>query len=98
MAAFLAYLETTMRKTDLAKHDAKKLMNKMSPGHGSSFGKAVEVVDRREQRRRDQALGLVPFATKLNSELVQQLNAEAQARGVELHQLVAELLQKGLAD
>ncbi|MET0266484.1 MAG: hypothetical protein ABW202_12765 [Duganella sp.] len=85
-----------MRKTDLAKSDAKKLMNKMSPGNTSSFGKVAEVVDKREQRRRDQALGLVPFAVKLNSELVQQLNAQAKERGIDMNQLVGDLLVQAL--
>lgn len=85
-----------MRKTDLAKSDAKKLMNKMSQGNTSSFGKVAEVVDKREQRRRDQALGLVPFAVKLNSELVQQLNAQAKERGIDMNQLVGDLLVQAL--
>jgi len=54
-------------------------------------------VDRREQRERERALGLVPFACKLNADLVQQLQVLSKERGVELNQLVAELLQKGLA-
>jgi len=87
-----------MRKTELAKADAKKIMGKMSAGHASSFGKAPEVIDKREQRRRDQALGLVPFAVKLNSDLVAQLNAQATARGVDMNQLVGELLAKSLAE
>jgi len=55
------------------------------------------VVDRREQRKRDQALGLVPFAVKLNSELVLQLQNLAKERGVDLNEAVAEVLTKGLA-
>lgn len=88
-----------MKKTDLAKSDAKKLMGKMSaPGAGAigAAGAAV-AVDRREQRKRDQALGLVPFAVKLNSDLVQQLQALAKTRELDLNALVAEVLQKGLA-
>ncbi|KQQ47250.1 hypothetical protein ASF61_00935 [Duganella sp. Leaf126] len=83
-----------MRKTDLAKADAKKIMSKVSPGHASSFGKAPEVIDKREQRRRDQALGLVPFAVKLHCDLVAQLNAQATARGLDMNQLVGELLSR----
>lgn len=87
-----------MKKTDLAKSDAKKLMNQMGP-KGAPLGAAARtpVLDRREQRDRERALGLVPFAVKLNSELVQQLQALSKERGVEMNQLVAELLQKGLA-
>ena len=59
-----------MKKTDLAKADAKKLMNQMG-ARDSQFGAANAVpLDRREQRERDRALGLVPFAVKLNSDLV----------------------------
>jgi hypothetical protein len=87
-----------MKKTDLAKSDAKKLMNQMGT-QGAAFGAAGKAAapDRREQRDRDRALGLVPFAVKLNGDLVQQLQTLSKERGVELNQLVAELLQKGLS-
>jgi hypothetical protein len=86
-----------MRKTDLAKNDAKKLMSKMAV-QGAEFGKAVVAVDRREQRRLDQAAGLVPFATKLNAELVAQLNALAKEQGSDVGTVVTTLLKKALAD
>ncbi|MES2257842.1 MAG: hypothetical protein V4724_04955 [Pseudomonadota bacterium] len=86
-----------MKKTGMAKSDAKKLMGKMAAPGAAAFGKAVEVVDRREQRKRDQALGLVPFAVKLNGDLVQQVQELAKTRGEEINQVVAELLAKGLA-
>jgi len=87
-----------MKKTDLAKSDAKKLMNQMST-KGPTFGVAAPAAmpDRREQRERERALGLVPFAVKLNSDLVKQLQNLSKERGVELNELVAELLQKGLS-
>jgi hypothetical protein len=86
-----------MKKTGMAKSDAKKLMGKMvAPGAG--FGNSGSAApDRREQRKLDQAAGLVPFAVKLNSELVQQLQAQAKERDVDLNVLVADLLAKGLA-
>jgi len=84
-----------MKKTGMAKSDAKKLMGKMvAPGAG--FGKAADVVDKKEQRKRDQELGLVPFAVKLNGDLVQQLHAQSKERELDMNQLVAELLAKGL--
>lgn len=86
-----------MKKTDLAKSDAKKLMGKMNVPGAGAFGKEAVVVDRREQRKRDQALGLVPFAVKLNSDLVLQLQALARERGADLNEVVAEVLAKGLA-
>jgi len=87
-----------MNKNELAKFDAKKLMNKMGP-KGAVIGKAGDApaVDRREQRERDRALGLVPFAVKLNGDLVRQLQAQSTEQGVDLNTLVAQLLQKGLA-
>ena len=54
------------------------------------------MVDRREQRKRDQALGLVPFAVKLDGALVKQLQTLALERGTGLNELTAELLKKGL--
>jgi hypothetical protein len=87
-----------MKKTDLAKSDAKKLMNRMGTKGGAVGAPAREpALDRREQRERERALGLVPFAVKLNGELVAQLHAIREARGVELNELVAELLRKGMA-
>jgi len=89
-----------MKKTDLAKSDAKKLMNQMS-AKGATFGAAAAaaaaVPDRREQRERERALGLVPFAVKLNSDLVKQLQSLSKERGIELNELVTQLLQKGLS-
>jgi hypothetical protein len=86
-----------MKRTDMAKLDAKRMQIEMT-AKNAGFGASGAVPDRREQRERDRAAGLVPFAVKLNGELVKQLQATAQERGVELNQLVGELLQKGLAD
>lgn len=87
-----------MKKTGMAKSDAKKLMGKMVAPGAAGFGNADNaVVDRREQRKRDQALGLVPFAVKLNSELVLQLQTLAKERNADLNEVVAELLAKGFA-
>ena len=87
-----------MKRADLAKSKGKKIDRQMSqapiPGR---FGQgAAVVVDRREQRKRDQALGLVPFAVKLDAEMVKQLHALALERQAGLNELVAELLKKGL--
>jgi hypothetical protein len=87
-----------MKPTELQKHNALKLVNRMksaaSPGRfGASPG---TVPDRRERRRIDQARGLVPFAVKLDGDLVQGLHARARERGVPLNDLVADLLRRGL--
>ena len=86
-----------MKKTGMAKSDAKKLMGKLTAPGATSFGSGDAIaIDRREQRKRDQALGLVPFAVKLNSALVQQLQALAKERSLDLNELTADLLTKGL--
>jgi hypothetical protein len=86
-----------MKKTDLAKSDAKKLMNQMSARGGAFGGGDAPAPDRREQRERDRAAGLVPFAVKLNGELVKELQTRALEGGRDMNELVAELLKKGLA-
>jgi hypothetical protein len=87
-----------VKRTELAKLKGKKVDIRMNQaGTPGRFGKAAaEVPDRREQRKRDQALGLVPFAVKLDGELVQRLHALAQQRETGLNELVGELLTKGL--
>ena len=87
-----------MKRAELAKKKGKKIDTSMSkasiPGR---FGKdAVAILDRREQRRRDQELGLVPFAIKLDAELVKKLQALAHHRQTGLNELVGELLKAGL--
>ena len=87
-----------MKKADLDRSKGKIIDRQMSqPQPASRFGQdPAMVVDRREQRKRDQALGLVPFAIKLNSDLVKQLHTLAQERQTSLNELVADLLKKGL--
>ena len=87
-----------MKKTDMAKGDAKKIQGQMA-ARGAVVGAPAKdaAPDRREQRERDRALGLVPFAVKLNGDLVQQLQAQSKEQGVDMNELVAQLLQKGLA-
>lgn len=87
-----------MKRTDLEKNLGLKISSKINQsGTPGRFGKeAAPPVDRREQRKLDQALGLVPFAVKLNSDLVKQIQALAQERQAGLNEVVAELLKKGL--
>ncbi len=87
-----------MKRTDLEKNIGLKINSKINPaGAAGRFGKeAAAAPDRREQRKLDQALGLVPFAVKLNGDLVKQLHALAQARQTGLNEVVAELLKNGL--
>jgi hypothetical protein len=86
-----------MKKTGMAKSDAKKLMGKMAAPGAAGFGNADNaIVDRKEQRERERALGLVPFAVKLNADLVKQLQEHAKAGGIDLNEAVAAVLTKGL--
>jgi hypothetical protein len=89
----------TMKKTDLEKNKASKLTQSMKQAHPNRFGKgATEApVDRREQRKLDQAKGLVPFACKLDGELVATLKERAAAHPEGINGLVDELLRRGLA-
>ncbi len=89
-----------MKKTDLEKNKGLKISSGINRfGTPGRYGKDANVpLERREQRKLDQALGLVPFAVKLNGDLVQQIRALAQARQVGLNELVTELLKKGLED
>ncbi len=88
-----------MKKADLEKHQGMKISSKMrQAGTSGRYGKdAAALPDRREQRKLDQALGLVPFAVKLDADLVKKVQALAQARQSGLNEVVAELLERGLA-
>ncbi|MCL4471598.1 MAG: hypothetical protein ACYC05_05285 [Sulfuricella sp.] len=87
-----------MKRTDLEKNIGLKIKSQINQsGMTGRFGKeAPAALDRREQRKLDQALGLVPFAVKLNGDLVKQVQLLAQERQMGLNEVVAELLKKGL--
>jgi hypothetical protein len=88
-----------MKKPDLEKNKALKLGNAMKQA-ASSRGKAVATepkVDRSEQRKLDQAQGLVAFACKLNSELVEELKTRAATHPDGLNGLLDEVIRRGLA-
>ena len=87
-----------MKKTDLEKNKGLKIAGGINRfGTPGRFGKDANLpLDRREQRKLDQSLGLVPFAVKLNGDLVKQVQALAQERKAGLNEVVAELLKKGL--
>ena len=87
-----------MKKTDLEKLKALKLdANLRGTPIPSRFADASVVPDKREQRRLDQAAGLVPFACKLKQDMVKQLHDLALERNQPLHELLTELLDAGLA-
>jgi hypothetical protein len=56
------------------------------------------VPDRREQRRLDQAAGLVAFPVKLRQPLIDALRARADADGVPVNELVNVLLEAALRE
>lgn len=86
-----------MKKTDLEKQKALKLMGKLNAAvPPDRFAGAGPAVDRREQRRLDRAAGLVSFPVKLPQPLIAALNAKAQADGVSVNELVNVLLTEAL--
>lgn len=88
----------SMKKTDLAKNLALKINGQMKNGGvPDRFAQgAALALDKREQRKRDAAAGLVPFACKLPAELTKQLGQRAETHAGGINGLVAELLTKAL--
>ena len=89
-----------MKRTDLEKLKALKLRSGMlGAATPERFaGGHAEAATRREQRELDRARGLVPFAVKLEGELVARLRTHAQTAGMPLSDAVAALLRKGLGE
>lgn len=83
-----------MKRTELEKLKGKKVegLQKASGPYRSPDGGE----DRRERRRREREMGLVPFAVKLDGELVSRIRERAAQGGGDLNATVAELLSKGL--
>ncbi|MDP3638469.1 MAG: hypothetical protein U0989_04900 [Azonexus sp.] len=89
----------SMTKTDLEKNRGSKINGKIGAGgipdrFGAGAGGGV---DKREQRKLDQAAGLIPFACKLPAELVKQVQAQGLTHEGGINALVAELLTRALA-
>ena len=86
-----------MKRTDLEKNKALKLMGKMKAATPPArFAGEAVVPDRREQRRLDQAAGLVSFPVKLTQPVIDALRARAAAEGVAMNELVDRLLAQAL--
>ena len=84
-----------MKRTQLERLNAARLqdqLNKSAPPHRYASG--AHTLSRREQRERDRAQGLVPFAVKLPAGLVKRLHERAREKP--LNDVVAELLERGL--
>jgi hypothetical protein len=88
-----------MKKTDLYKNEGLKINGQLKQaGTPDRFGSAASApMSRRDQRKLEQAQGLVAFAVKLDGELVKQIQALAKARQTDINETVAALLIKGLA-
>ncbi|MGN6087075.1 hypothetical protein [Trinickia sp.] len=88
-----------MKKFDLEKNKALKLTQSLKQSQSERFGKGAEQApaNRREQRKLDQAKGLVPFACKLDAELVAQLKERAAAHPEGMNGLIDALLRQALA-
>ena len=88
----------SMKIADIAKSNMLKTIGQMKhEARNDRLGKGSAILNRKEQRKLDQAAGLVPFACKLPGELVAALNAESAAKKLGMNELVTELLKKGLA-
>lgn len=89
-----------MKKSDLDRNEGLKITSQMKQaGTPDRFASAAgATVSRREQRKLEQARGLVAFAVKLDGELVKRIHALAHARQTGINETVADLLAKGLGD
>ncbi len=87
-----------MKRGALEKLKGLKITNQIKK-HGAANASGHPgpgTVNRREQRRLDQSLGLVPFAVKLEGDLVTKLQELAETRKISLNELVTELLRKAM--
>ena len=87
----------SLKRTDLAKRLALKISQQMKHAGvpGRFADESASQLDRREQRKLDQAAGLVPFAVKLHDDLVKQLRALAEQEGGHLNEVTERLLRAG---
>jgi len=83
-----------VKKFDIEKNKALKLANSLKLQGSARFGAEATQpkLDKREQLRLDQEKGLVPFACKLDSDLVKQLQERAAAHEGGMSEMLAELL------
>ncbi|HEY9573308.1 MAG TPA: hypothetical protein VIR76_09320 [Pusillimonas sp.] len=89
-----------MKKTDLEKNKALKIVEQMKKGgtparYAGASG--VAPLDRREQRKLDQAQGLVSFPLKLKEEIIQEVRKRALAQNIGVNEVVGSLLEAALA-
>jgi len=86
-----------MKKTDMERLKGARIAGQMKQAAAPArYGSGSALESRRERRQREQALGLVPFAVKLDARLAQRLRQRASERGATLDELVAQLLNDAL--
>ncbi len=85
-----------MKKTDLFKNLGLKIDGRLKAAGTPDRFAHGGVIDRKGQRKLDQAKGLIPFAVKLDAQLAETIRAQALAREIDLNDLVDALLRKGL--
>lgn len=87
----------TMKRTELAKNKMVKATHAVRiAGVPDRFGAGSGGTDKKEQRKLDQAAGLVPFACKLPMTLITHLHERAKEDNVAINELVASLLNVSL--
>ena len=87
-----------MKKTDLEKAKALKTMGKMKlEGTPGRFGSSADAnLDRRAQRKQDQAQGLVSFPVKLKQDVISVIREQATAQQVSTNEIIGQLLDEAL--
>ena len=86
-----------MKKTQLERLNAARLQDNLrKSAPPDRYAQGAHALSRREQRERDRAQGLVPFAVKLPGDLVKRLHE--MARQKPLNEVVTELLERGLKE
>ena len=84
-----------MKKTQLERLNAARLQDRLrKSAPPDRYAQGAHQLSRREQRERDRAQGLVPFAVKLPADLVKRLHERVGERT--LNEVVAELIKRGL--
>lgn len=86
-----------MKKTQLERLNAARLQDNLrKSAPPDRYAQGAHALSRREQRERDRAQGLVPFAVKLPADLVKRLHELSREKP--LNEVVAELLERGLKE
>jgi len=88
-----------MKSTDIEKSKALKLMGKMKQAtQGGRFPADANNpgVDRRQQRKLDQARGLVAFPAKLRQALIEEIRQRAAAQNISTNEVLDALLEQAL--